>query len=103
LAEQLALKEGLDHRRTIHRHESPIATRTQRVQRMRDQLLASSRFTRHQQGTHVWRKAPDGVEQLLHGRAASDHAAEGERFRDFGVGLQQPLSALDALARRTRG
>ena len=98
VAEQLAFKQRLDHRRTIHRHESPIGAGAERVQRVRDQLLAGPRFTRDQQRAHVRREAPDRVEQLLHGRAASDHAAEGERLGDLGVDLQQPLPALDALA-----
>ena len=72
------------------------------MQRARDELLAGAGLAGDERGAHVRRQPANHAEQLLHHRAAADHAAELEPLGDVALDRQHAAPPLDLLADRRR-
>ena len=98
VTEQLAFEQVLDDRRTVDSDEPSRMPRTERVNCLGDELLAGACLAGHQHSARMRREPADGVEELLHGGTAPDHAVELELLRDIGVDLEEPLPPPDPFA-----
>src|SRR5687768_12851779 len=96
MAEQLALDERFHQRRAVERDKSPVLAGTELVQGAGHELFAGAGLTGDERRAGVGREPSNHVEQLLHGRAAADHAAELEARRELAVGCHEPLPPIDA-------
>ena len=101
VAEQLALEQRLDHRRAVDGDEAAVAARAGAMQRAGDQLLAGAGLAGDQRRPHVRRQAADQREQVLHQRAAADHAAELQPLGEVALHRQHAAPALDLVAARS--
>ena len=93
VAEQFALEQGVDDGRAVDGHEAAVTPRPHVMEATRHQFLAGAGLARHQHRPHVRREPADRVEQLLHRRAAADHAVELELPRHVGVVVEQASRA----------
>src|ERR1700760_279874 len=75
VTEHLALDEITRNCRTIHAHKRSIATRTSRVNRCSDELLARARFSGDQHARIGRRDALNHSPHLLNSRTVADHLA----------------------------
>jgi hypothetical protein len=99
--EQFRLDQFARDRRHVERDERRAAARAQLVDRLRDQLLAGSRFARDQHGQVVRDDAGDHPIHFLHRRRAADQrgAAADVGFGEFG---RLALPPRDRAAHRLR-
>ena len=106
MAEELALHQGGAQSCAVHLHEALAGPVAQALQGVGDALLAHPGLTRDQHGELVWRHLLDEVVELLHGRRATDDAAQGSpvlETRLQGAHLGEVLEQLDARQRLAVG
>src|SRR5262249_40673840 len=83
VAEQLALEQRIDDRGAVDRDKRPGLPRAALVERARGELLTRAGLARQQHDLGVRREPLDDAEDVLHRRAAPQHAAEFELPRDL--------------------
>ena len=76
VSEQFAFEQAGGQRRRVHSDERALATRTEVVDRARDQLLAGSRFAEDQHRAVGWRDRLDRRQRLAQGPAFADDLGE---------------------------
>ncbi len=76
IAEQLAFQQRLREGAAVHRHERERAARAQRVQALRDHLLAGAALAEYQHGRVRLRVAARQLAHALHRRGLAEHVVE---------------------------